>query len=71
MAISATSSKGFPGRLPCGTAAAPPEVAGGEITMTAQRLALRLGRPRRVRLCGERAGELAARADPELGKDLA
>jgi hypothetical protein len=34
-------------------------------------LALRPGRPRRVRLYGERAGELAAGADAELGEDLA
>ena len=34
MALSATNSKGFPGSLPYGTAAAPPEVAGGEITLT-------------------------------------
>src|ERR1700749_4322639 len=34
MASSATNSKGFPGSLPYGTAAAPPEVAGGEITLT-------------------------------------
>jgi hypothetical protein len=33
-------------------------------------LALQLGRPRCVRLCGKRAGELVAGADAELGENL-
>src|ERR1700742_2600706 len=49
------------------------ERTGGELALgddVVVRSALRYDRPRRVRLDGKRAGELAAGADAEFGEDL-